>query len=558
MKTTTLTPTTAMAEWTKIFPKNIVENYTSSVTFMKQLTVIAVSTIMYLKDAFHDANYTIEKFGNITLRILKKKCKDELAQFLSMALVQAFDAFDKKYLHQLALCFYDGECKAENLVEYHVFEYTYGDGKTSMSMVSKSRDGSESSATCTFGDVRRETLLLLQACLVVMESCQQQLSQSFDISLRLYYNEDAPESYQAPGYSSQECEDHLAETPSSATILGSVRTPHHKIVAKSYFKVNFKASNEATGSLNTPVMTPRDLDETPGAWRSREPMFRCPCGKYGDEESDNMMGILICYYCNMRQHAACFGVLSDRVAYIERHCCTECSDAGRARAPTDPRLASLSAKQRESLCMYRRTLVRCAETGVACGAWLSALGVTPRNAAKLLDLLRSYGVLPAAQSVLAVCTITITIIDCISKFRSANQEVNQKQLKAVMKDHFMNDGKNIVDRLIEETFASQESQPDLVGDALAPLDKANLHKTGNLGQMVQPTPSTAAFEDPILKKYQEAVLSRENKEDEMPLFEALDKSKNIGKGKRKMETMESERQALRSGVKTKRARVANK
>lgn len=65
---------------------------------MKQLTTVAVSTITYLKNVFPEDSFMVETFGGIQLRILKKKCRDEVAQFLSTALVQAFEAFDKKYV----------------------------------------------------------------------------------------------------------------------------------------------------------------------------------------------------------------------------------------------------------------------------------------------------------------------------------------------------------------------------------------------------------------------------------------------------------------------------
>lgn len=87
-----------MAEWVRIFPKQATETYTSSVTFIKQLTIVAVSTITYMKNVFPEESYTVENFGGIVLRILKKKCRDELAQFVSTALAQAFEAFEKKYV----------------------------------------------------------------------------------------------------------------------------------------------------------------------------------------------------------------------------------------------------------------------------------------------------------------------------------------------------------------------------------------------------------------------------------------------------------------------------
>lgn len=87
-----------MSEWVKIFPRQLTECYTSSVTFMKQLTVVAISTITYLKNALPNDSYIVETFAGAKLRILKKKCRDDVAQFLSTALTQAFEAFDKKYV----------------------------------------------------------------------------------------------------------------------------------------------------------------------------------------------------------------------------------------------------------------------------------------------------------------------------------------------------------------------------------------------------------------------------------------------------------------------------
>lgn len=87
-----------VAEWVKVFPRQVTECYTSSVTFMKQLTTVAISTITYLKNALPEDSYMVETFAGTKIRILKKKCRDDVAQFLTTALTQAFEAFDKKYV----------------------------------------------------------------------------------------------------------------------------------------------------------------------------------------------------------------------------------------------------------------------------------------------------------------------------------------------------------------------------------------------------------------------------------------------------------------------------
>lgn len=92
-------------------------------------------------------------------------------------------------LHQLALCFYEDECKAENLIEYHIFEYTYHENGVTMNVHSKSRNSSKQTLKCTFEDVKERTIHMIRACVVIMQSCQQELPPCYDISLRLYYNE---------------------------------------------------------------------------------------------------------------------------------------------------------------------------------------------------------------------------------------------------------------------------------------------------------------------------------------------------------------------------------
>lgn len=47
---------------------------------------------------FPEDNYTSETFKGIEMKILKKNCKDEMAQFVSTSTNQAFEAFEKKYV----------------------------------------------------------------------------------------------------------------------------------------------------------------------------------------------------------------------------------------------------------------------------------------------------------------------------------------------------------------------------------------------------------------------------------------------------------------------------
>lgn len=89
----------------------------------------------------------------------------------------------------MVLCFYDGDCKIENLVEYHIFEYAYNSDGVTMNVHSKGRGKSPQSSRYSFDNIRERTVLLIRACVVIMQSCQDELPESYDVSLRLYYNE---------------------------------------------------------------------------------------------------------------------------------------------------------------------------------------------------------------------------------------------------------------------------------------------------------------------------------------------------------------------------------
>ncbi|XP_021204681.2 uncharacterized protein LOC101737689 [Bombyx mori] len=537
MSATATLQSQAVTEWVKLFPRTVTETYTSSVTFMKQLTVIAVSTVTYLKNVFPEDSYTQETFGGIKLRVLKNKCSDELAQFVSTALTQAFEAFDKKYLHQLALCFYEGECKVENLIEYHIFEYSYNPDGVTMDVHSTSRDSVRRSTRYSFDNVRERTIHLIRACVVIMQACQNELPSTYDVSLRLYYNDETPEGYQAPGFlSTLESEDHLAPSYGDAVKLGSVETPYHRLVARSYMKESMLSSREALPSQHAPVMTQNEEDDFGSEQHSTgtdaEAQVRCPCNKQDADDA----ALLTCGYCKKSQHAACFGVREEAAPRLPRHCCADCADRDAARSPTDAALADLTAKKRECLCIFRRALSWCGRASqLRAGELADRFQLSPLNALKLMKLLHSHGVIEDPGTDLAT-----------------PRQIIKDELKNVMSKFFKTNESNIVERLLAETL-SQGSQSDPVGDVLSPLEKINLQNTSTLGRVVQAeAPSTT--EDSTLKQYRDAILFNDNME-ELPLsgnHNPIQDMTNIGKRTTKRKSTDK---AKRTGVKTKRARA---
>lgn len=119
---------------------------------------------------------------------------------------------------------------------------------------------------------------------------------------------------------------------------------------------------------------------------------------------------------------------------------------------------------------------------------------------------------------------------------------------------------SVVDRLLAETFAQQESVSDPIGDVLGTLERVSLQNASNLGRVVDNTYQSPPTEDSTLMEYKEAVfLNYETIEEELPLsgshnpvkdIENLQKKKT---GKRKINDAE-QKPRLRSGVRTKRVK----
>lgn len=93
-------------------------------------------------------------------------------------------------VHQLALCFYENECQAENLIEYHIFEYSYNANGVSLSINSKSRSSEQRSLQISLESVKKRTIMLIRMLYVYMtQNGLQELPLNYDVSLRLYYND---------------------------------------------------------------------------------------------------------------------------------------------------------------------------------------------------------------------------------------------------------------------------------------------------------------------------------------------------------------------------------
>lgn len=122
-----------------------------------------------------------------------------------------------------------------------------------------------------------------------------------------------------------------------------------------------------------------------------------------------------------------------------------------------------------------------------------------------------------------------------------------------MKNYIRIDEEDIVNRLVEETFAPQEAS-DPVGEILSPLEKVNLQNATNIGRVMEPEVNNNNAEDPTLKQYREALVME--KVDDLQFMSSQESLREFQSKATKRKAGGKENK--KAGVQTKKARRSRK
>lgn len=122
-----------------------------------------------------------------------------------------------------------------------------------------------------------------------------------------------------------------------------------------------------------------------------------------------------------------------------------------------------------------------------------------------------------------------------------------------MKKFIRMDEKDIVDRLVEETFSSQEAA-DPVGDILSPLEKVGLRNASNIGRVIAPEVDNNNADDPTLKQYREALVME--KLDDLPFMSSQESLREFETKATKRKSVGKENK--KAGVQTKKRKRSSK
>ncbi|GBP07456.1 hypothetical protein EVAR_4815_1 [Eumeta japonica] len=493
---------------------------------MKNLTTAAISNIAYTRDLCPMDCFRTVQFENINLRMFKDDCENERVQFFCVSLKSAFEALDKEYAvrHESDVLSFDissGFAFDSNDCSYLDSDFVQNKhnspatpSRYTQPLYLSFRGPNEAKQThCDVTDIKEHTKSLMQFILVMTQSYPR-LPDSTYITIRTYYNDSAPENYQAPNYTKGNTElDYLTESLNMSPGFGVVNTPFHQLT--SYWFVNAFYDNKDVPmasliplpSANPHAQNSLKSDYSTGGTLSIK-RTRCVCDNNINEELWDEPNI-ICKYCGEASHATCYGVRWRALKTDQLiHCCVSCA-AAYGYSPTDPSLLMSSQKYTKSMCIIRQALNYCGaalEKGVHTLTpmkLMTVLRLSELSTHKLTSQLASFGVLVPRERDIGLTKIC---------------EISSEKLKTNM-DKFFIPIENLPLRCTEGTSATRAKSSVFIEDLVGDMEKLNRQDNSDICRVVERAASEpdGVPEDDIFKLYYEVLPCQEAADDELPL-----------------------------------------
>ena len=263
---------------------------------------------------------------------------------MSKWLLGAFDAIERSYLKELVFFVYFDPNHPENVYEKYTFNFSYNDGKASFNL---HKDEGKKTTEIEMANIKDTTRSLLRNLVVVTEGLKP-LPKSAYLSMKLsYYDEVTPMDYEPEGFGPSTTLEKPMPRGSYGASIGQVGTSYHSI--KLQVDAAWQSETEDVIVNNNYVS---QESQSQSQMSSSPPTISCICQNI---VPDDLM--LTCQHCNMRQHGACYRILSKEMI-PSPHFCLDCSNDD-TRPCTDPKLVKMKEKGGNigPTCLFRRILV---------------------------------------------------------------------------------------------------------------------------------------------------------------------------------------------------------
>ncbi|CAG2115716.1 unnamed protein product [Medioppia subpectinata] len=217
----------------QLFPLSVVSEQ-MSLNYMKRLTAVAISNILYLRNVFTEDCYGHRKLDHLKLRILTEKCQTVGAKQIVHWVKGCFDAMEKKYLKQLTLGVFTDPSAPEELIEAYTLRYSYDTNNKLNCDLSVTKDKTER-VVCeqTLNqELRQSTVQLLRSLLVMIQSLDRLPADCYLTMKLMYYDDITPKDYEPPGFVAAERDSFTFNGKPISITAGQVVTPYHSLKVK--------------------------------------------------------------------------------------------------------------------------------------------------------------------------------------------------------------------------------------------------------------------------------------------------------------------------------------
>uniref|UniRef100_A0A1B6MUA8 HORMA domain-containing protein n=1 Tax=Graphocephala atropunctata TaxID=36148 RepID=A0A1B6MUA8_9HEMI len=415
----------------------------SSLTFMKKLTVVAISTISYLRNIFPSSAFQTKKLNGTKVWLLKG-CDDIPGTHTLINWVRsAYEAVRLYSLKKMVLVIEKQD--GNETLETYSFNFTYNFDAISCEVMSRTTEGEMLVDNMSVpANIKNAVQQLLRSVLVSTQFLKP-LPDNCEVSMQLEFNEPVTDDCELPEFFKAVDSSSINFSCGAHTLkLGSVESKFTGITLTTNTVLNKEMDDATTGPTGTAwrqtglcndeltshpypsshapqqsnnseneaeeeevvqssqlvdenstsfVNTPnimavgeRNFSETISSVCLRQKEIMCIC-----ECNDELNAVIECSSCYKFQHKACYKLLDDQER--AHHICVDCHEPNSSNKKcTDPDLVGNENRKFEAL--YRRALVLCLTSiRVSLNTFVHNLNLSRKMALKIFNKLDNDGFL---------------------------------------------------------------------------------------------------------------------------------------------------------------------
>ncbi|XP_019719278.1 HORMA domain-containing protein 1 isoform X2 [Hippocampus comes] len=236
----------------QLLPNRVVSEL-QSVSVIKNLLAIGVSSIMYLRGLFPERAYESKYFEDQKVMILREERSCPGACQIVEWITGCFDAIQMKYLRTIIMSVSTDPDDPQKVTEFYQFRIHYNTegaqmnfGRSSPSISPPNED-----FAIAVGSTKKASILLVRKLYILMQNLGPLPNKIFLNMTLTYYDEVTPHNYQPPGFKEADGDILVFEREPVSLTLGEVFTPFHSLkVNMATERHRLEPVEEGTGRRN--------------------------------------------------------------------------------------------------------------------------------------------------------------------------------------------------------------------------------------------------------------------------------------------------------------------